>query len=228
MIALLPSISVTRPCRSGITTMPLSLVEVAGQPEAGDEVDRAVPSSVKRCSRLLRRSATTSTGRAPRVSTQIPCGSFKLPGVGALAAEGADVLRLAVVLIDVVRAVAVADVDVAVGRDRHVGRVVALRRAVGVRLVGVDVGRALDLPDDLALQRRLDDHRLHLRLRRQPRVGGVDGQVEELVRAFLARMCSPCATPLNSAPHERTNLPLRSNTTIVSALSLVACTVWWT
>ena len=57
----------------------------------------------------------------------------QLARLRSLAAERADVLRLAVVLVDVVRAVAVADVDVAVGRDRDVGRVVALRRAVGRR-----------------------------------------------------------------------------------------------
>ena len=39
-----------------------------------------LPSSVNRCKRLLRRSATTRTGAAPRVSTQMPCGSLSCPG----------------------------------------------------------------------------------------------------------------------------------------------------
>ena len=64
--------------------------------------------------------------------------AIELAGVFAVAAEGADVLALAVVLIDVAGAVAIADVDIAVGRDRQIGRAVLRLLAVGAGLVGFD------------------------------------------------------------------------------------------
>ena len=127
-----PSMSVTRPCRSGMTTVPLSLVEVAGQPEARDEVH------VRAVEREALQPVVAAVGddedrRSPARVHPDAVRLVELPRLRSVAAERADVLRLAVVLIDVVRAVAVADVDVAVRRDRDVRRVVALRRAVGAR-----------------------------------------------------------------------------------------------
>ena len=58
------------------------------------------------------------------------------------------------------------------------------RRSVRGRLVAVDRRRGVDAPDDLALQRRLDDRRLLPGLRRHLRVGGVRREVEELVLAL--------------------------------------------
>ncbi len=90
------------------------------------------------------------------------------------------------VLVDVVRAVAVADIDVAVGCDRDIGRIVGRRLAVGRGLVLVDRRRSLDPPDDLSRQRRLDDDGLQFRLRTQSRVRRVDRKVQELGAVLLA------------------------------------------
>ena len=144
------SSSVTRPCRSGMTTVPLCSSKWHGSRKPATK-STCVPSSVKRCSRLLRRSATTSSGVVAARVDPDAVRFGQLSRRRAASAEGADVFALAVVLVDEVRAVAVADVDVAVRRDREVGRVVALRRAVRAGLrVGLDVGRALNCPDDLA------------------------------------------------------------------------------
>ena len=116
----------------------------------------------------------------------MPCGSASFPGSDPAPAERADVLRLAVVLVHERRAVAVADVDVAVGRDGDIGRVVAFRRPVRPGTVRLGVRRPLNLPDDLPLRRRLDHDRLHLGLRRHLRIRGIHRQVQELVAAFRA------------------------------------------
>ena len=130
MTSLSLSISVTRPCRSGMTTRPLPFVEVAGQPEALDEVD-VLAVQREALQAVVAPIGDDQDGLAPRVIDPDPVRLGELARLRSLAAERADVLRLAVVLIDVVRAVAVADVDVAVRRDRDVGRVVGLRSAVG-------------------------------------------------------------------------------------------------
>ena len=114
------------------------------------------------------------------------------------------VLALRVVLADVGRAVAVADVDIAVRRNRDVRRVVARRLAVGAGPVLRNVRRTLDLPDLFPLQRRLQHDRLHLRLRRHLRVGRVGGQIEELVASFFLDMqpVRDAAELLAPRPHE--------------------------
>ena len=77
-----------------------------------------LPSSVKRWMRLLVRSATSQDRLRRRACpTMIPCGQSQLAGFLARTAEGADVFALAVVLIDVARAVAVANIDIAIGRN---------------------------------------------------------------------------------------------------------------
>ena len=73
------SISVTRPCRSGTTTRPLCSSKWQGSRKPVMK-STCLPSIVNRCRRLLRRSATTRIGLAPRVSTQMPCGSASFPG----------------------------------------------------------------------------------------------------------------------------------------------------
>ena len=60
--------------------------------------------------------------------------AIQLARIFALAAERADVLALAVVLVDVARSVAVAHIDIAIGRDGQVGgAVLGGRLAVFVR-----------------------------------------------------------------------------------------------
>ena len=81
------------------------------------------------------------------------------------------------------------------------GAPVPLRRC---DLVLGDVRRPLDLVDDLARQRRLDDGRRQLGRRLHARVGGVHRQVEELVAAFLPdpHAVRDAAKFLAPRPHE--------------------------
>ena len=205
MMRLFRSISVTRPCRSAMTTTPLRSWKWQGRRKPSTK-SMCLPASVKRCSRLLRRSATVTFGVAPRVSIQIPCGSFIMPGLGAAPAERAQVLALAIVAIDVVRAVAV---------RRHTGRrwarwrcwsgcTAALSASGAAASYRCDVRRALDLVDDLPLQRRLDDRRRQGRRRLHARVRGVGGEVEELLVALFLdpQAVRHAAEFLAPRPHE--------------------------
>src|SRR5262245_23067869 len=83
-------------------------------------------------------------------------GRAHLASIDAGAAEGTYILRILVVLVEVIGAIAVADPEAAVRRKGDVGRAVggklAVRRPVAVRL-----RRRTDLlPDDFALEGRLD------------------------------------------------------------------------
>ena len=78
----------------------LALAEVARAPGSPRRSPRCSPASENVCSRLLLRSATSRIGVAPRVSTISPCGQSSCPGGVALAAERAQVLPGAIVLVD--------------------------------------------------------------------------------------------------------------------------------
>ena len=162
------------------------------------------PSSAKRWRRLFRAVGDDVNRRlAPRVDP-VAVRLGQLPRFRSAASERADVLALRVVLVDVGRAVAVADVDIAVRRNRDVRRVVARRLAVGSGPVLRNVRRTLDLPDLFPLQRRLQHDRLHRRLRGHLRIGRVGGQVEELVAPLFADV-QPVRHPaefLAPGPHE--------------------------
>src|SRR6185437_11461112 len=95
----------------------------------------------------------------------------------SLPAEGPNELSLVIILIDEAGPVAVADIDIAIRRDRQIRgtvlRLLAVRRGfVGGRVIGV-----ADAPDLFAIQRRLHYHA----------AAGV-AEIEELRRAFLLYM----------------------------------------
>src|SRR5262249_34415797 len=75
-----------------------------------------------------------------------------LAGFLARTTPSADPLGVLVVLVDIVRAVAIADVEAAVGREGDVRGPVALAVLVDARFL-----REAHLPHGLALERRLDD-----------------------------------------------------------------------
>ena len=114
-----------------------------------------LPSSVKRWMRALPRSATVRIGCAAAAVHDDAVRAIQLAGLLALAAEGADVLALAVVLVDVAGAVAVAHVEIAVGRDGEVGGAVLRLLAVGAGLVGLGLIRVAEREDLFAVERRL-------------------------------------------------------------------------
>ena len=111
-------------------------VEVGRERARRDRCSWCLPSSVKYCSRALARSATTSCGSRPGAVVEPEAvRRLELAGLVAGAAEGPDPLGVLVVLMDVVRAVAVADVKAAVGGEGHVGR--AMNRAPACRRRGL-------------------------------------------------------------------------------------------
>src|SRR6187401_651293 len=129
----------------------------------------------------------------------------KLAGHGAAAAERTDVLRLARVLVDEIRPVAVGDVDVAIRRDGDVGRVVVLLHAVGTWSIAFGVRWSVDSPDDLAGQGRLDHRGLNLRRGRRAWIRSVHGEVQEFDAAFApdvetVRDAAELAAPRSNEP----------------------------
>src|SRR5262245_29720388 len=95
-----------------------------------------------------------------------------LARLGSLATPGADPISVLVVLMDVVRTVAIADVEAPFWPNRHVRRAIA--RGGGILITTRLLWPTLR-PYDLALQCRLRDHAL-LNAR----------QVQKLLVAFLA------------------------------------------
>ena len=114
-----------------------------------------LPSRVKRWMRLLPRSATIRIGRAAAQVHGDAVRAIHLARLFAFAAEGADVLALAVVLVDVAGAVAIADVDIAVRGDGQIGRAVFGLLAVGAGLVGFGLVGVADAEHFLAIERGL-------------------------------------------------------------------------
>ena len=105
------------------------------------------------------RSATVRIGSFPRVSTINAVRAQQLSGLFARAAERADVLAVLVVLIDVAGAVSVADIEVAVRREREIGRAVFLLAPSAPGLYASDSVGIAEAEHFLAVQRGLHNHR---------------------------------------------------------------------
>src|ERR1700691_1209166 len=101
--------------------------------------------------------------------------AVQLARLFALAAERADELALAIILVNVARTIAIAHVDIAVGRDGQVGRAVLGRLAVRIQLVEFGLLGIAQRKDFFAIQRRL-----HY----DPALGVA--QIQKLRAAFLA------------------------------------------
>src|SRR6267378_3557911 len=149
--------------------------------------------------RRLPRSATSRIGfAASRVSSQMPCGLFRF-SIGASTrstgwwtrrrtAERVQQLRVLVVVMNEVRAVAVRDPEVAVRRNRDVRRPVIESRFTRAFLVRRRLLRVSSGPDFLALQRALRDDAVFL-----------VAEVKVLITPFLLKVHAVRAAPEHGA-----------------------------